>query len=62
MSYIFRSDAVEVGERVVARREIDGMHTDVIGHVLSSIHWSSAPKKWAAIPPRWKRWRSRRRN
>lgn len=35
MSYIFRSDAVEIGERVVARREIDGMHTDVIGHVLS---------------------------
>lgn len=35
MSYIFRSDAVEIGDRVVARRVVDGGHSDVIGHVLS---------------------------
>ena len=36
MSYIFRSDAVSVGDRVVARREFSGTHSDVIGHVLST--------------------------
>ncbi|WP_371440996.1 hypothetical protein [Corynebacterium sp. HMSC08C04] len=36
MSYIFRSDAVSVGDRVVARREFGGTHSDVIGHVLST--------------------------
>ena len=35
MSRIFRSDAVQVGERVVARRDFGGVHSDVIGHVLS---------------------------
>lgn len=35
MSRIFRSDAVSVGERVVARREFGDVHSDVIGHVLS---------------------------
>lgn len=33
MSYIFRSDAVRVGDRVVVRRIIPGGHSDVIGHV-----------------------------
>ncbi|OFL80085.1 GNAT family N-acetyltransferase [Corynebacterium sp. HMSC077B05] len=36
MSYIFRSDAPRVGERVVVRRDMGGgMHSDVIGHVVS---------------------------
>lgn len=35
MSRIFRSDEVSVGERVVARRDFGGVHSDVIGHVLS---------------------------
>lgn len=35
MSRIFRSDDVSVGERVVARRDFGGVHSDVIGHVLS---------------------------
>ncbi|MBS5997757.1 GNAT family N-acetyltransferase [Corynebacterium sp.] len=35
MSRIFRSDAVQVGERVVARRDFGDVHSDVIGHVLS---------------------------
>lgn len=35
MSRIFRSDDVSVGERVVARRDFDGVYSDVIGHVLS---------------------------
>ena len=35
MSRIFRSDAVQEGERVVARRDFGGVHSDVIGHVLS---------------------------
>ena len=35
MSRIFRSDAVSVGERVVARRDFGGVHSDVIGHVVS---------------------------
>lgn len=35
MPRIFRSDAVQVGERVVARRDFGGVHSDVIGHVLS---------------------------
>ena len=35
MSRIFRSDSVQVGERVVARRDFGGVHSDVIGHVLS---------------------------
>lgn len=35
MSGIFRSDNVQVGDRVVARRDFGGVHSDVIGHVLS---------------------------
>lgn len=36
MSRIFRSDSVEIGDRVVVRRTFpDGVHSDVIGHVLS---------------------------
>ena len=35
MSRIFRSDAVQVGERVVARRDFGDVHSDVIGHVIS---------------------------
>ena len=35
MSYIFRSDEVSPGERVVVRRVIENAHTDVIGHVVS---------------------------
>lgn len=34
-SYIFRSDAPQVGERVVVRRRFGEMFSDVIGHVLS---------------------------
>lgn len=35
MSYIFRSDKVAPGERVVLRRLIDGLKSDIIGHVES---------------------------
>lgn len=35
MSYIFRSDKVVPGERVVLRRLIDGLKSDIIGHVES---------------------------
>ena len=35
MSRIFRSDAVQAGERVVLRRIIDGKHSDIIGHVIA---------------------------
>lgn len=35
MSRVFRSDAVQIGDRVVARRDFGGVHSDVIGHVLS---------------------------
>ncbi|MDO4929234.1 MAG: GNAT family N-acetyltransferase [Corynebacterium sp.] len=36
MSYIFRSDEVNVGDRVVVRRDLgNGVHSDVIGHITA---------------------------
>lgn len=36
MSYIFRSDEVSIGDRVVVRRDLGaGVHSDVIGHITA---------------------------
>ena len=50
MSRIFRSDAVQVGERVVARRDFGGVHSDVIGHVLSLSPLVIRPQEVGGFP------------
>ena len=55
MSRIFRSDAVQVGERVVARRDFGGVHSDVIGHVLSLNPLVIRPQEVGGFPSTWMR-------
>ena len=50
MSHIFRSDEVSVGDRVVARRQIDGSYSDVLGHVVELNPLRIRPQEVGGFP------------
>lgn len=50
MSRIFRSDSVEVGERVVVRRRLGDVFSDVIGHVTALDPLSVRPQSVGGYP------------
>lgn len=50
MSYIFRSDRVAIGERVVCRRRFDDTFSDVIGHVIALDPLTIRPQEVGGYP------------
>lgn len=50
MSHIFRSDDVTVGERVVVRRRLEGVFSDVIGHVTALDPLTVRPQEVGGFP------------